>query len=289
MKEALSKNMNLVSRHLLNGFGGMGEGISIQITNDGRRILWMAHVSAPKNFSAVDVSDLKNPRLICQTDLPHQNVRSNSLEVCGDRMAVAYQTNKLGEQPAGIEMFDISMPDEPKSIGFFDTSGPKSKGVHQVWYVDGEFIHCAGADANFDARLPEKDYQFYQIIDARDPSSMREVGRWWMPGQCENDIAPPIMREPKYDVGFRPHNTNVYPERPDRAYVGYIDGGAFTLDISDMSCPRMIANWNPSPPFPGFVHTVMPMFERELLVVSHECNKFGAEDWPKITWLLDNR
>ena len=289
MKEALSKNMNLVSRHLLNGFGGMGEGISIQITNDGRRILWMAHVSAPKNFSAVDVSDLKNPRLICQTDLPHQNVRSNSLEVCGDRMAVAYQTNKLGEQPAGIEMFDISMPDEPKSIGFFDTSGPKSKGVHQVWYVDGEFIHCAGADANFDARLPEKDYQFYQIIDARDPSSMREVGRWWMPGQCENDIAPPMMREPKYDVGFRPHNTNVYPERPDRAYVGYIDGGAFTLDISDMSCPRMIANWNPSPPFPGFVHTVMPMFEWELLVVSHECNKFGAEDWPKITWLLDNR
>ena len=132
MKKALSKNMNLVSHHLLNGFGGMGEGMSIQITRHSRRIMWMAHVSAPKNFSAVDVTDIKNPKLICQTELPHQSVRSNSLEVCGDTMAVAYQTNKLGEQPAGIEMFDISVPDEPKSIGFFDTSGPMSKGVHQV-------------------------------------------------------------------------------------------------------------------------------------------------------------
>ncbi|HAT34899.1 MAG TPA: hypothetical protein DCS82_04220, partial [Rhodospirillaceae bacterium] len=83
--------------------------------------------------------------------------------------------------------------------------------------------------------------------------------------------------------------TNVYPERPDRAYIAYIDGGAVTLDISDMANPKMIANWNPSPPFPGFVHTVMPLFERELLVVSHECNKLGGEDWPKVTWVLDNR
>ena len=140
MKEALSKNMHLVSQHLLDGFGGMGEGMSIQLTADGRRIIWLAHVSAPKNFSALDVTDIKNPKMVIQTELPHQNVRSNSLEVCGDTMAVAYQTNKLGQQPAGIEMFDISTPEEPKSIGFFDTSGPMSKGVHQVWFVDGEYI-----------------------------------------------------------------------------------------------------------------------------------------------------
>ena len=235
MKEALSKNMHLVSQHLLDGFGGMGEGMSIQLTADGRRIIWLAHVSAPKNFSALDVTDIKNPKMVIQTELPHQNVRSNSLEVCGDTMAVAYQTNKLGQQPAGIEMFDISTPEEPKSIGFFDTSGPMSKGVHQVWFVDGEYIHCAGADANFNARLPEKDYQFYQIIDAKDPANMKEVGRWWLPGQCEGDEEPPLKREPKYNAGMRPHNTNVYPERPDRAYVAYIDGGAVTLDISDMS------------------------------------------------------
>ncbi|HWP27578.1 MAG TPA: hypothetical protein VNL39_14680, partial [Xanthobacteraceae bacterium] len=48
-------NFKLLSHHYLDGFGGMGEGMSIQIAPDGRRILWLAHESAPKNFTAVDV------------------------------------------------------------------------------------------------------------------------------------------------------------------------------------------------------------------------------------------
>src|SRR5262245_22266088 len=54
-------NFKLLSHHLLDGFGGMGEGMSIQIAPDGRRILWLAHESAPKNFTAVDVSDPRKP------------------------------------------------------------------------------------------------------------------------------------------------------------------------------------------------------------------------------------
>src|SRR5262249_22646447 len=40
-------NFNLIGHHLLDGFGGMGEGMSIQIAPDGRRILWLPHASAP--------------------------------------------------------------------------------------------------------------------------------------------------------------------------------------------------------------------------------------------------
>src|SRR4249920_1448131 len=108
MTSALSFNMKLLAHHELDGFGGMGEGMGMQLTGDGRRILWLAHESAPKNFTGVDVTDPKQPRVICQTELPHRNVRSNSLEVCGDLMAVAYQTSTHGLQPAGVEMFDIS-------------------------------------------------------------------------------------------------------------------------------------------------------------------------------------
>jgi len=50
-------NMKLLAQHTLNGHGGMGEGMSMQLARDGRRILWLAHESAPKNFTAVDVSD----------------------------------------------------------------------------------------------------------------------------------------------------------------------------------------------------------------------------------------
>ena len=67
-----------------------------------------------EKLSALDVTDIKNPKNGHSDRTAHQNVRSNSLEVCGDTMAVAYQTNKLGQRPAGIEMFDISTPEEPK-------------------------------------------------------------------------------------------------------------------------------------------------------------------------------
>src|SRR5262245_3547839 len=142
-------NFKLLSHHLLDGFGGMGEGMSIQIAPDGRRILWLAHESAPKNFTAVDVSDPRKPRVVVQTDLPQAHMRSNSLETCGNIMAVAYQTQKKGLQPAGMELFDISVPENPKSISFFDCSGETSRGVHQLWFCDGEYVHTASGAADF--------------------------------------------------------------------------------------------------------------------------------------------
>ena len=69
--QPVTRNFNLIAQHALDGFGGMGEGMSIQVAPDGRRILWLAHESAPKNFTAVDVSDPRKPKVVVQTDLPH--------------------------------------------------------------------------------------------------------------------------------------------------------------------------------------------------------------------------
>src|SRR6266540_6309929 len=113
--EPVTWNFKLLAQHELDGFGGMGEGMSIQIAPDGRRILWLAHESAPKNFTAVDVTDPRKPKVVVQTDLPHAKMRSNSLEVSGNLMAVAYQTSELGLKPAGFEMFDIGVPEKPRS------------------------------------------------------------------------------------------------------------------------------------------------------------------------------
>ena len=88
---------------------------------------------------------------------------------------------------------------------------------------------------------------------------------------------------------FRLHNANVYEERPDRAYLGYIDGGVYILDISDKSSPKVVSNWNPHNPYPGFSHTALPLFSRDLIIVSDECIKDDGADWPKLTWILDAR
>src|SRR5438105_14884462 len=104
----MQSNMKLLSQHTLNGYGGMGEGMSLQLARGGRRVLWLAHESAPKNFTAVDVTDPKKPKVVVQTDLPHARMRSNSLEVSGDLMAVAYQVTDWGAKPAGFERLDSS-------------------------------------------------------------------------------------------------------------------------------------------------------------------------------------
>src|SRR5437899_2373710 len=250
-----SWNYKLLGHHDIGGFGGIGEGIGVQLAGDGRRILWLAHESAPKNFSAIDVSDPRQPKLITQTGLPHAQVRSNSLDVVGNMMAVAYQTATPGLKPAGFELFDIAVPEKPRSVGFFDASGPYSRGVHQLWFCDGEYVHLSGGAADAKPRDPRDD-QFYRIVDVRNPSNPQEVGRWWMPGTLDVDAEPAPARLPApYGTGFRAHNTNVYPNRPDRAYVGYIDGGFVILDIADKSRPRVVTHWNHSPPFKGFTHT----------------------------------
>lgn len=130
--DTLIWNFRLLAHNALDGFGGMGEGMSMQLARDGRRILWLAHESAPKNFTAVDVSDPRAPKIVARADLPQSHMRSNSLETVGDIMAIAYQTTKVGLQPAGVELFDISVPENPRRIAFFDRSGPTSRGVHRA-------------------------------------------------------------------------------------------------------------------------------------------------------------
>jgi hypothetical protein len=282
-----AKGMRLVAHDLLNGRGGVGEGMSLQKARDGRRILWLAHEGPPTNFTGVDVTDPKRPKVIVQTDLPHNKVRSNSLETTGDIMAVAYQTYDTGLKPAGFGLYDISKPEHPKSIGMFDASGPHSRGVHQLWFVDGEYVHLSGGAPDIKPRNPLDD-QIYRIVDVRNPARPVEVGRWWPKGILEGDEAPAPQRLP-LNAGFRAHNTNVYPDRPDRAYVGFIDGGAYILDISDKAHPRVVSSWNPHPPYPGFTHTVLPLLSRDLLVVTDECVKDLGADWPKLTWVVDAR
>src|SRR4051812_11538230 len=287
--QTLALNMKLLAQHELGGFGGLGEGMSLQVTKDGRRILWLAHESAPKNFTGVDVTDPRQPKMVVQTELPHMKVRSNSLDVVGDILAVAYQTQTVGLQPAGVDLFDISKPEHPRLLSHFDCSGPHSRGVHALWFVDGKTIHMSAGAPDFTPRNPLDD-QFYRVLDVSDPTRPRELGRWWYPGTREGDTAPAPARLPRqFDMGFRTHNTNVFPERPDRAFLGYIDGGLIVLDISDLSNMKVVSRWNHSPPFNGFTHTVLPLFERNLWIVSDECVQDNGADWPKLVWMLDAR
>jgi len=185
-------------------------------------------------------------------------------------------------------VWDISNVERPRQIGFFNTSGQRSRGAHYVWFVDGRFAHLSTGMPDSTPTHPSDD-QFYVIVDLANPTKPREVGRWWLLGTQAGDKVASPPRHPRFDFGYRSHNINVYPERPDRAYVGYIDGGVIILDISNMSQPRMISRVDYHPPFWGFTHTALPLFDRDLLIAADECVRFNFEDWPKRIWVLDIR
>src|SRR3990172_6373355 len=267
--EPEAKHMRIVGRSDLRGQGNGGEGLALREYDGGRRILFLAHESAPVCFSVVDVTD----------------VRCNSLGLSGMILVVAHQTARIGLPHAGMRVYDVTSPEAPKELAFFDTSGPHSRGVHFVWFVDGEYAYLATGAAGFVPTHPSDD-QFFMIVDLRDPRSPREVGRWWMPGTREGDTEPPPPRL-KVDGGYRMHSPFVSPERPDRAYVGWIDRGVVILDIADRAHPKLVARRSWYPPEVGYAHTAFPLFDRNLLVAAEEAVRDRCEDWPKRIWMVD--
>ena len=282
------RNMRLISHHDLNGYGNIGEGVHLHQTGDGRRVLYLAHESAPKDITSVDVTDIANPRLLAQTELAYDHLRSNSLSIVGDTMLVAYQSLQPGQPGTGMGVYNISNPEEPRQIGFMDLGGEYSRGCHCLWWAEGNYAHLSTGSADFQPRN-QKDDQFYMIVDVSDPTSPQEAGRWWFPGTREGDAEPMPARHPQFDAGHRLHNGNVYPERPDRAYCAYMDSGVVILDIEDKANPKMVSHINYAPPFPGFTHTVLPLFNRDLMLVTQEAVRMGGEDYPKLMWMMDIR
>jgi hypothetical protein len=104
----------------------------------------------------------------------------------------------------------------------------------------------------------------------------------WVPGTQEGDGSPPPVRHEAFDAGFRAHNVNVCPGRPDRAYVGYLDAGVVILDITDAASPALVSRLDYHPPMPGFTHTVLPLPRRNLLAISDETVHDAAADYPKL-------
>jgi hypothetical protein len=203
---------------------------------------------------------------------------------CGEGIALLrradrkylYVANERG--PVNFSVLDVTDPTGPvllsqttlphrcvrsNSLAYLSTGTPDSRPTHPL------------------------DDQFTVIVDLSRPERPAEAGRWWLPGTQAADGCPPPVRHERFDAGFRAHNVNVYPQRPDRAYVGYLDAGVVILDIADVAAPRLVCRLDYHPPMPGFTHTVLPLFTRNLLAISDETVHDHAADYPKLLWFAD--
>jgi hypothetical protein len=280
-----SSNMEVIGHSDLNGAGKGGEGLALRQYPDGRRVLFLAHESGPMCVSILDVTKPDDPRVVTQIPVPAPHLRCNSLGLSGTTMAVAHQANKQGQSGAGMEVFEVADPADPKKLAYFDTSGPHSRGVHYLWFADGHYAYLTTGAKDF-SPINKLDDQFFMVVDMSDPRHPKEVGRWWMPGTRVGDkeSSPPRVG---IDSGIRMHTATVSPERPDRAYVGWIDGGFVILDIADKAHPKLVARRSWQSQNVGFAHTVLPIPSRGLAIQTEEAVETNCKDWPKRDWLWD--
>ena len=280
-----ASNMEIIGHSDLDNAGKGGEGLALRQYSDGRRVLFLAHESAPMCVSLVDVTKPEDPRVITQIPVPAPQLRCNSLGLSGATLAVAHQADKVGQPGAGIEVFDVADPAHPRKLAFFDTSGPQSRGVHYLWFADGHYAYLTTGARDFTPRNPLDD-QFFMVVDMSDPAHPHEAGRWWLPGTRVGDKEPPPPRV-SIDSGIRMHTPIISKERPDRAYVGWIDGGFVILDIADKAHPKLVVRRSWQSQDVGFAHTVLPIPSRGLAIQTEEAIQPNCKDWPKRDWVWD--
>jgi hypothetical protein len=237
--------------------------------------------------SVIDVRDPRNPRTVNGIPTPTGSWALH-LQTHGDLMLVINEFNFYAaytdekdyygrsindtfgrEFTAGIRVFDISSPAEPREIGFMPVDG---KGVHRIWWDGGRYAYASIMPWGFTDHI-------FGVVDLIDPTHPVEVGRWWFPGMWADG-----GETPTWTNRWALHHAVV---AEDIAYCGWRDGGLVLLDVSDPTKPSMISHRNWAPPFGGGTHSGLPLPDRGLCIVPDEAIADNLADGLKHTWVVD--
>jgi len=244
----------LVGQSDLNGHG---DGMQVMPLGD---TLYVAHFGpSGKGTSILDISDRNDPRVITQWDAPPGS-HTHKVQVADGLLLVNHELfRSSGPAPVGMAIHELEDPANPTRVGFLDTGGI---GVHRIVYEGGDHAYVSATPPGYTGRI-------WLIVDISDPSSPREVGRWWWPGMWSAGGETPDW--PANEERMVHHALVDH----DRAYIGMWDSGMVIVDISDPTAPTTVSrlNWEEG----GHTHTCLPLPDRDLVVVTDEAVTDGCE------------
>jgi hypothetical protein len=294
-KPDYAHNMKLIGH---SDQGGRPDGVQLMIN---KGYAFFGHMFS-KGFSVVDVRDPRNPKPVTYVAAP-PNTWNIHLQTFGDLLLVInakdmfaaaefqderqYYKGALGEKvgtaekktapvrdwTAGMAVYDIADPANPRKIGFMPVEGG---GIHRIWYTGGRWAYVSVLLDGF------TDYIF-MCVDMADPANPKPAGRFWLPGM--NTAAgekPDWAATRRYGL----HHATV---SGDTAYGAWRDAGLVMMDVADRSNPKLITHRNWSPPFGGGTHNCLALPDRDLMVVLDEAVLDNCEDGIKLIWLFDIR
>jgi hypothetical protein len=250
-----ARGIELIAHHDL---GGAGDGMQVMRYED---TLFVGHHGpSGKSTSILDVTDLSNPRLVAQWEAP-PGTHCHKVQVAGGYLLVNQE--RFGDATsftAGMLVFGLADPRAPELLGRFDCGGA---GVHRIVYVGGDYAYVSATPDGFGDRI-------WLIVDLSDPSSPREAGRWWWPGEW------PAGK--RYAAHHALLDGSI-------AYLGYGDAGMVVLDVGDVSNPRFVTSlqWTPG----GDTHTCLPLPGRKLVVATDEAIRPRCNEERKLVHVVD--
>ncbi|MEE8489555.1 MAG: hypothetical protein V3S43_04410 [Acidimicrobiia bacterium] len=246
---------------------GFGDGMQLMRSGDA---LYVGHFGPSRmGTSIIDVSDPEDLVMVRQWEAP-DNSHTHKVQVA-DGLLLTNHERFRSDDPwsAGLAVYDLADPFDPKSIGFWESTG---NGVHRIVYEGGRYAYLSATPDGFTGRI-------WVVIDLVDPEHPTEVGRWWWPGQWAAG-----GEEPSWPEGqdWKTHHAMVHG---DRAYVGLWDGGMVILDIADLARPEVVShlNWDEG----GGTHTCLPLPGRHLVAVTDEATTDRCEGPPHRVRVID--
>ncbi|MDE1995660.1 MAG: hypothetical protein KGI75_24385, partial [Rhizobiaceae bacterium] len=246
--------------------------------------------------TVIDVKDPRNPKPVnflpvhpaswsihCQThgdmmlvieEFNFYSVYNSEKSYYGGSISGVHSSNfgKQGEDySAGLRVYDISDPANPRAIGFMSVQG---LGLHRVWWVGDRYAYAS-------AFLDGYSDHILIVIDLADPAKPVEVGRYWLPGMWQEG-----GETSDWTGRVALHHAVVVD---DVAYGSWRDGGLTILDVKDKTNPKLVAHRNWYPPFAGGTHSALPLHDRGLVIVADEAVQNIDVEPLKYTWVVDIR
>jgi hypothetical protein len=186
----------------------------------------------------------------------------------------------------GIRTWDITDPSKPILLQEYST-GEKGTGTHMNFYDGGQYAYL---DGSWDDQMVLENHQRTSanaliIVDMSDPAKVKEVSRWWVPGQRldEKEEYKKYVFAGDHTSWTSNHGAISVPKRvEDGGTVGYGGWGAFgmyAIDLRDIKHPKPYGHVRYEFDTFGTIpfHTVLPIISdpahprlANLLACTHE-------------------
>jgi hypothetical protein len=289
-----AKNMEIIG-HTDQG-GGRADGVQVMVH---KGYAYVGHIFS-KGFSIIDVRNPRKPEPVNYIPSPpntwtlhlqqHDDLLLviNAMDMFAQPELAADERNYYKGKAdfhsqdahternwtAGMTVYDISNPAQPKQIGFMPVEGG---GLHRIWYVGGRWAYASALLDGF------TDYILI-TIDMADPTKPKLAGKYWLPGM--NAAAGETPNWPLPNGRFGLHHPIIHG---DIAYCSWRDAGLAVVDVADRANPRLIVHkaWVQS--LSGGTHNALPLPDRDLLVVVDEAVLDNEEDGRKYIWMFNNK